>query len=450
MCCCGSCHKCNVIKWYRVAGLVIGLFIYSTDTIFDFTVAKLMLKEGDKYWAISVMFLSVMSLIISNVSSFSKRYDRNFHLLPPGKHSSVFQLDADFLGRNKVARFFSPWRWNSVTHAFLNLLNLFQLGPVIDALEILFHRGESYRAITLKYSHYKSTKKLERMMESAPQIIIQTISLVRLVTKTDPIILEDLDWGDLVIRVASVTFSCICVVYAIVSEEEACRFSEAEEYDFLLPCKIQIIVLFIAYLSLYISRIFMIALLYYLCRTFDYSTAVNYLPVIIGESHHLMITIVYLVYTVKDNAFADIKIIYRRPLYQLIPIFYVLSFTEVFVINLRFPVHSVGLHLVRVQCKPLGHRSTKTFFTFFTLFGLELGILMNAFVVKILNEETFDKFSREHVMGYTSILLYFLSVSLFVLYFSKLLNPDKIKRKALHKSYITSLEDITCVTKVQL
>jgi len=52
-------------------------------------------------------------------------------------------------------------------------------------------------------------------------------------------------------------------------------------------------------------------------------------------------------------------------------------------------------------------------------------------------------------MGYSSIILYFVSMVMFVLYFSKFLNPDKLKRKAVHKSFITSLEDITCATKLE-
>ena len=433
-----SAHNCSIISLWRKITLVAGALLYSLDTALDMRVARYMYKEGDPIWGILLLTISFLSLVITNGASHSKRLDRTFHYLPT-REDRAWSVNAS--NKSPVRRYFCPWRWDSAFHAALNIISALQLNPVIDALEVIFHAKQSFRSITLKYAHYKATRKLDRIFESSLVVSIQTISLVRFLSKeTTPEEEEEEEeklkyYFQLCTRVSSLLFSCISLAYIVATEERARRFAELHEYDMMIGCGVQTAVLFLGYFTVYCSRVLLVSIVYYCFR----ANQVNFFTVITVELHHWFIISIYLIYVLKSNTFDGIVVAKRRPLWVLVPIFYIVSVTEIFIVNLRFPVRSVGLALHRNSDQALGHRSCVVFGALYLLFGVEL---LAVLVVTHIPGRDLPLITQACLYGSTA--LYLTSAGLFYLYFHPAVNPDARREKHPHKTYMTALVPLTC------
>ena len=429
-------HKCTIITLYSKATLILGVFIYFVDIALDIKVSHYMFIEGDPIWGAFVLIISIISLIITNGTSRSKRFDR-MHFYLPDREDVIFNISS--CRKYSFRGYFCPWKWDSRFHKILNILSILQLNTIIDIIEIIFHKKQSFRSIALKYAHCEATKKMHKMLVNSILVCLQTLSLVRFYANKVTNVTNKVEDYQMAIRFASLIASCIGLSYTVASEEKARRYAEFCEYDSMIKYGVQTAILFLGYLSIYTSRVLIVALIYYHFIETTGSSSLNYFSVVSIECHHWIIVIIYLLFSIKSNVFNGIVVAKRRPIWILLPMFYILSVSEIFVVNLRFPVRTVGLVLRRTPEKALGHRSKLVFGCHYLLFGIELALI---FIIKQFVSKSSQLLLSE--LCYASLLLFVCSAVMFILYFHPNINPDCRKEKHIHKYYMKSLISITC------
>lgn len=429
-------HMCSIITRWRKFALIFSAFLYSCDTFLDFNASFFMCKEGETIWGILVLAISLSSFVVTNNMSRSRRFDRRNHFIPTADGDFKFNPPGR-VRKYSLRGYFCPWDWNTKHNFLLNCFAILQLNPVIDALELIFHEKQSFRSITLKYAHYKANKKFDKMFGNSFLVTIQTISLVELLDRNE---IGSLYFGMMLqigLRFLSVISSCISLAYIVSTEEKARRFAEVNEYDMKMSWSVQIIPLFIGYLLLYISRVSILALNYH-CFIKE-NSKIGFYTLISVEAHHLLIFSIYILFS-YSKMFDHATVEKRRSAWVLLPTLYILSFTEVFVVNLRFPVRSIGLIMNSTPGKPLGHRSRKVFSCLYLLFCVEMVCII------IFHHSGPDSATEDilSTMSYLSLVLFIMSTALFSFYFHSCINPDARKERFGHKFYTESLITITC------
>ena len=420
-------HRCNIISPLEKLLIVFGVIVYFLDIILDLRVAHYMYHEGGHVWGTLILCSSVTSVLISNGCSLSKRYDRKNHLLPT-RCDKIIHISA--VNLYSFRGYFCPWKWERNPRIILNILSLLQLNPIIDMLELVFHNKQCIRSISLKLAHYRSTQKVSKMLVTSIVVTLQTISLVNFTHEEEGFVSNTLQFK---LRIASVLVSCISLSYIIACEERARRFADRYEYDFTITYALQSVILFTGCFMIYVSRVFLVALVYYHFITL---TGLTFVTLVVIECHHLFIVAINLIYLYKSDVFDDVVVRRNRSIWFSIPMIYLLATLEIFMVNLRFPVQTVGIILKKREA--VGCRSGKMFGGLFILFGIEM-----ITVVVISACFSKDLHSMFFYLCYISIALYIFSGTLFATYFRPNVHPDKRKEKLSHKKFMTVLP-ITC------
>lgn len=427
-------HYCSIIPPLTVVFLGCGCLFYFLDTVTDLRVSYYMYHDDDELWGLVLLCISVSSFFISNGMSLSKRHDRKTFFLPK-RRESLFDITT--CKKNSLQGYFCPWSWNKWQHIWLNVLSMLQLNPIIDMIELIFHKKQCIRSITLKYAHYKATEKINKVLANPTIVTFQTLSLVRFIEDQNGDVINQ---AQFYFRVISVVISCISMTYSTATEERARRFADFYENDFTMNHYTQTMILFVGYFLIFVSRVLLIAVIFdHFLSNVSYLSAHVYSFAIV-ECHHLAIFAIYLIYSYKSNLFDDTVIEKRRPFWVILPLLYLFAVMEIFMINLRFPVRTIGLILKRDPQNALGTRGKLMFLCMYCLFGSELLVGYFLFIYRV------DDKGKSFVhLSYVSIVMFVLSAVMFAIYFHKKINPDERKEKFIHKAYLqSSLIPITC------
>ena len=211
-----------------------------------------------------------------------------------------------------------------------------------------------------------------------------------------------------------------------------------------IPLNLQLLVMYLGFLLMIVSRIALVALVYVVCRETQtrislWEDGPNLITPLCVELHHLTVFTVYLVNQRVQEKKKSIVIIEKLKRWNMVISFLLFSFSEVFLILLQFPQRYRRAIRSLTKEKDKGDERFKSFYLFYGLNLIEFAVMIYVCDRNTdnLREDAF--FTGTSIMSvmYGSIAFFLLSGVFFCLYHSPLLHPDSLKQRVEYKGRVS-------------
>ena len=435
-------HKCRVISSFVLLNILRFVLLYIVDIVLDIKIGLDSIfndSEHIRYEGYGILVFSIIPLFYINYQSLLRYYKTCFKT---STVDSVISLQGS--SRGKYLKFLVPWKCDSVNNFLMNVITVFQLHPVITAVELARHSSQRLEELINKKLHFARLTVQEKILENVPCTLIKIIILYKTFVPEEGLSQNYLTY-------LSTVYGIVTLTYKLSSFEKLCR---AADGTCSTLTKIQTGLVFIANFTAVSSRIMMCLILYtlsaYINKTWIFASGIGLHMIITLIIHSLahhrrfdpykvestqrkFVTWDYLVRegSVKNS----ISITLGRSALILC-----LSWSEGFIVNLRHPID-----LLSGSSPHTDHlRSPLYFFSIYTLHLLE--VISVAVLASVGVLEANDDWIKH--LGYVSVALYLISGALFTFYFT-VLNPDK-KEKPLSTNVNTRFKHMGYTIQVSI
>ena len=414
-------HKCRVISSFVLLNILRFVLLYIVDIVLDIKIGLdsiLNNSEHIRYEGYGILVFSIIPLFYINYQSLLRYYATCFRLITV---DPVISLQGS--SRGQYLKFLVPWKCDSVKNFMMNVITVFQLHPVITAVELARHSSQSLTDLIDKKFHFARFTVQEKILENVPCTLIKIIILYKTFVPEEGLSKNYLTY-------LSTVYGIVTLTYKLSSFEKLCRAADGK-------CStltgIQTSLVFIANFTAVSSRIMMCMclILYtlsaYINKTWIFAAGIGLHMIITLIIHSLAYHRRFSVYTYEstqkkfvtwDYLVREGGVVKNSKLVTLgrSALILCLSWSEGFIVNLRHPIDLLSGDIPHTDHL----RSPLYFFSIYSLHLLEVISVAVLASIGVL-EANHDWIKH---LGYVSVALYLISGALFIIYFS-VQNPDK-------------------------